>query len=87
MPKSAFQNNRKITFASSGGELTEAGTYRINGELLGLPNSNYGMLVVFHSGESETRTIVQLFFWANLTKFSFRHKWVPNQIWSDWTTL
>ena len=64
MSKSDFLNNRSTKSATSCDDLIQAGTYRINGESLGLPGGNYGMLVVFHSGDPQTRTIMQMFFFG-----------------------
>ena len=87
MSKSGFLNNRSTKSATSCDDLIQAGTYRINGESLGLPGGNYGMLVVFHSGDPQTRSIMQMFFLANSTTLSIRQKWTPSQHWSEWRTL
>ncbi len=87
MGKNAFHINRQFPSSGDANNVGTSGIYRVNGNATNLPNSGYGLLVVFASEDSANSSIAQIFFGGNTTSVWVRNKWTSTQTWSDWTKI
>ena len=87
MNTAGFHVFRPTPTEGSVNDIMLSGLYRINGESLGAPNGNYGLLVVFGYNDSIYSTCSQIFFGANTTSVWVRNLWSSVSVWSEWTKL